>query len=168
MGWTGLWHKPHSIPDYFKERWEGSFPGKDGKLIKTKCLGQAFVGRNVLYGVWERQWGDEKPFQYATVVLCDYHKDGSCEFFYKDMDETVGPSEARMPLTLLKKLKTPAGSEYARAWRKACWQHALGLTKAGAICKAKRYWRRNREKAVEILEAYNARNPENKIKYAAY
>lgn len=160
MGWTGLYHKPKSIPAYFKSEWEKE--SADGTYLK--CLGQAFVGRFVLYGVWERRKPGEAPYQFATVTLIQY-KAGNCEWYYKDMDETVGPNETKCPKSLLKKLKTPAYNDYARAWRKACWQHALGLTKASAITKARRIWHKDRLKAIEGLEAWNKAHPEDKIHY---
>jgi len=123
MGWTGLYHKPASIPEYFKENWEMN---DDFKQIT--CLGQAFVGRFNLYGIWQVHLKESgKTYQFATVTLCTY-KGGNCEFYYKDMDETVGPCEARCPLSLLKLLKTPAHNDFARRWRKDCWQNALGLS----------------------------------------
>jgi hypothetical protein len=86
MGWTGMYWKPDNIPAWFKERWERE--PKDGKT-GVRCLGQAFVGRFTLYGVWEYYGIDPKPIQFATVVLVQYGT-GREKFLYKDMDETVG------------------------------------------------------------------------------
>jgi hypothetical protein len=137
MGWTGLYTKPASVTGYFKERWE-----QDDDLKKITCLGQAFVGRSTLYGVWEVHLKDSgKTYQFATVTLCTY-KSGDCAFYYKDMDETVGPCESRCPLSLLKLLKTPAPSEFARRWRKDCWENALGLSADAMRIKWNRLVRR--------------------------
>lgn len=164
MGWTGCYFKPPSIPEYFKSRWEHE-PTIEAPYTR-KCLGQAFVGRFTLYGVWECTNAGEKPFQWASIVLIRYgSKNDNCEWYYKDMDESCGPSEAKMPKSLLKKLKTPAINDYARAWRKACWQNALGLTKSSVITKARRLWGRNLHKAIALLEDWNSNHPSDPIRY---
>lgn len=148
MGWTGLYHKPDSIPAYFREAW--TTPRADGAHLT--CLGQAFVGRFTLYGVWE---DSRDGHRFATVTLIRYGgKSDPCRWYYKHMDETVGPYEAKMPLTLLKKLTTPAYNDHARSWRKRCWQHALGLTHDGVMVKVRRYYKRYPEKAIEALRTY--------------
>lgn len=158
MGWTGLYTKPSSIPAYFEHEYEKTWP--DGTT--TKCLGQAFVGRFVLYGVWERQKPGEKPYQFATVMLIRY-KDKTCAWYYKDMDETVGPCEARCPKSLLRKLKTPAHNEYARQWRKSCWQYALGISRDGAFKDIRRAWNRDKAKARELIDTWNKKHPDDLI-----
>lgn len=163
MGWTGMYWKPDNIPAWFKERWERE--PKDGKT-GVRCLGQAFVGRFTLYGVWEYYGIDPKPIQFATVVLVQYGT-GREKFLYKDMDETVGPCEAKMPLSLLKLLKTPAYNEYARSWRKRCWQHALGLTYDSVRLLINRHAKRgskpNWPKIREIAERFNRIGDRNYI-----
>ena len=163
MGWTGLYSKPPSIPEYFRREWTTVRP--DGSHLE--CLGQAFVGRFTLYGVWEHVSADgTKGNRFATVVLIRYGGKGdSCAWYYKDMDETFGPCEASCPKTLLKKLTTPAYNEYARAWRKECWRNALGLTKHSRIIQARRLWRRHRDKAIALIEDWNLKNPTNRIHY---
>lgn len=165
MGWTGLYDKPSNIPTYFKEQWECNTMDINGKRRIT-CLGQAFVGRFVLYGVWEVQKDDNKPYQFATVTLIQYgNKKDTSAFYYKDMDESVGPMEYKCPKTLLKKLKTPASNDYARAWRKACWQNALCLTKESTIKKARRIWKTNHDEAITLLSTWNNSHPTDTIQY---
>lgn len=161
MGWTGLYHKPANILKYFEERWGAA--RADGTTVK--CLGQSFVG-SVLYGVWQFIAPDGTPgVTFATVTLTARgKKDDRCEWYYKDMDETVGPCECHCPKSLLKKLKTPAYNDHARAWRKACWQHALGLTRAGVLTKARRMWSKNRYGALQLIREWNKKHPLDAIK----
>ena len=163
MGWTGLYDKPPSIPEYFALEW--GRPRADGSHLK--CLGQAFVGRFTLYGVWEDVDINGVPLKrFATVTLIRYGGRGdTCAWYYKDMDETWGPNEARCPKSLLKKLTTPAYNDWARAWRKECWRNALGLTKSSTITKARRLWRHHPDKAVALLDAWNAEHPDERITY---
>lgn len=57
-------------------------------------------------------------YTFAAVFLISY--DQGC-FGYKDMDETMGPVQARAPLGLLARLSPLADSEcYAHGWRKKC------------------------------------------------
>lgn len=67
---------------------------------------------------------EDGSFVFAAVFFVRY--DQGC-FGYKDMDETMGPNEARAPISLIKKLSplAPASGEsdpcaYARAWRARC------------------------------------------------
>lgn len=61
---------------------------------------------------------DDGSYVFAAVFLTKYH-DGC--FGYKDMDETMGPCEARAPLTLINKLSKIIDPEsYAHNWRKRC------------------------------------------------
>ena len=67
---------------------------------------------------------EDGSFVLAAIFLVRY--DRGC-FGYKDMDETMGPNEARAPISLIRKLSplVPArgGNDpcaYARAWRARC------------------------------------------------
>lgn len=163
MGWTGLYDKPRSIPEYFKSRWE--HVATPDAPFTQRCLGQAFVGRFTLYGVWERTDASGKTDQWASIVLVRYNsgQHDLCRWYYKDMDESVGPNEHSMPRSLLVKLKTPAINSYAREWRKACWQEVLGLTRSSRIKLIRRYWKRNISKALALMDEWNSSNPTEQI-----
>lgn len=67
---------------------------------------------------------DDGSFVFAVIVLVRY--DQGC-FGYKDMDETMGPCEARAPISLLKKLSPLVAPEddedtrhWAHKWRAKC------------------------------------------------
>ena len=67
---------------------------------------------------------DDGSFVFAVIVLVRY--DQGC-FGYKDMDETMGPNEARAPMSLIRKLSPLIEPEndddtrqWAHKWRKRC------------------------------------------------
>jgi len=71
---------------------------------------------------------DDGSFVFAVIVLVRY--DQGC-FGYKDMDETMGPNEARAPISLIKKLSPlvlPEDVEdtrhWAHKWRAKCEGYA--------------------------------------------
>ena len=53
----------------------------------------------------------------AAVSLVRYFRDGTIGI--KDMDESMGPNEARCPRTILK-LLTPTTDDVANDWRRRC------------------------------------------------
>ncbi len=74
----------------------------------------------------------------ALVCLLDYRPhDFPYDFGYKDMDEDMGPCEDKCPEKILK-LLTPTDSEYAKAWRKRCWDN-INARKAAPTVK-KNQW----------------------------
>lgn len=59
-------------------------------------------------------------YVFAAVILTS--REGG-EWCYKDMEESMGPAEARAPKKLLDKL-SPTTKEYALSWRERCRQSA--------------------------------------------
>lgn len=59
---------------------------------------------------------------WAFVALTAWAPNSSHNFSYKDMDETVGPCEAKAPLAVMKAL-TPTDKEYAIEWRRRVHLH---------------------------------------------
>lgn len=57
---------------------------------------------------------------FCLVVLTSI-RDG--QFFYKDMTDTMGPSECHCPVGIIK-LLTPTDSQYANEWRQDCIDNA--------------------------------------------
>ena len=71
---------------------------------------------------------DDGSFVFCAVILVRY--DQGC-FGYKDMDETMGPNEARAPISLIKKLSPLVDPEddddrrhWAQKWRACCIAYA--------------------------------------------
>lgn len=64
--------------------------------------------------------GEQKVW--AAVFLTSTEKADGCNFFYKNMDETVGPCQYDCPESILK-LLSPTDNEYAKEWRNKCLLH---------------------------------------------
>lgn len=57
---------------------------------------------------------------FAAVCLTSADKRNDMNFGYKDMDESVGPNEARCPVGILDLLTDPPPNEWAAQWRAKC------------------------------------------------
>ncbi len=134
MGWVYYGHR--NIRCYADERAEiarlCTFENGNGR--STKLLRATKVG-TTWYAAARVQNADGSPVETTTYVPAP---DGSYVFGavfltryddgcwgYKDMDETVGPTEARAPrsiLKLLSEIKDP--DSYAINWRKRCEEWA--------------------------------------------
>ena len=69
--------------------------------------------------------GPDGSYVVCFIFLTSSRRDGSCNFGYKDMDESYGPSKADCPVRLLEKLsplQDPDG--YAAQWRARCRANA--------------------------------------------
>ena len=90
--------------------------------VTSKVLKSALVGMRVYYAAIEHmRHENNKRTVFAAVCLVRYNprdREGYI-FGYKDMDETVGPSEADCPEAILD-LLTPTEYSYAQAWRARC------------------------------------------------
>lgn len=67
---------------------------------------------------------EDGSFVFAAIFLVKYHE--GC-FGYKDMDETMGPNQARAPMSLIQKLsplvetkENDSSSKWAKRWRSSC------------------------------------------------
>lgn len=110
MGWTSMYtgfssKDSKKIKDFLINEWErcGNF----------RVLDYSKKGNTVYMAVESFA----KKDVFATVTLISFH-DG--EFYWKDMDESMGPCQYDCPQRILKKL-TPTEYEYALDWRRHCW-----------------------------------------------
>lgn len=116
MGWTsyypgyGFNRKEEVLKIFTGENENGSW----------KPLKISFHGSTAYLAVERRKPSGER-YIFGAVVLTRLTKDG--EFFYKDMDETVGPFECDCPVSILKML-SPTDNEYANTWRRKCYDKA--------------------------------------------
>lgn len=63
-----------------------------------------------------------KGITFGVVVLTRINNKNYCNFYYKEMDETMGPGYCECPDSILK-LLSPTENEYAREWRKSCAEY---------------------------------------------
>lgn len=66
---------------------------------------------------------ENKRETWAAVFLTKTDSRNYYNFYYKDMDETVGPCEAECPVSILK-LLSPTNHAWANEWRKRCYENA--------------------------------------------
>ena len=121
MGWT-YQPKPANVKAYIKDKlltWEGN-------THYVKCLDVMIVQMKTAYAAIEAgriENGQKIPDRvFGEVVLLDYRKNDYYDFGYKDMEETMGPVEARCPEKILD-LLSPTENAYATAWRNRCREY---------------------------------------------
>lgn len=113
MGWT-FTHREKDTP--IRTFFEREFAGP-GRVIDC-----AVVHRNTAYIAYEL------PDNRVAAIVCmlSYARDEyGNNFGYKDVDESMGPIDAKCPRRILEKL-TPTNYEYANDWRRRCWAR-LGI-----------------------------------------
>ncbi len=104
MGWTGM-HRPKGIKDIDWLRGEMT----DGRY---EVLDTARVGFTIYAAVRNTETDEVN----ALVILVRHDRDPYYNFYYKDMDETMGPYEHKAPERILD-LLTPTTNETALEWR---------------------------------------------------
>ena len=113
MGWNGISQfylkgkSSKAVKEFFKEEFERE---DNFELIDYSRKG------NTVYMAVKNIVKNEV---FAVVTMISF-QDG--EFFWKEMDETVGPVQVECPQRILKKL-SPTEHEYAKDWRKRCWEY---------------------------------------------
>lgn len=111
MGWTSEYVRFKSkdtarIREHFECQWNN----ENFQIIDFSRVG------NTLYMAIEHI---PKGNVFAMVVRISF--EGRL-FYWKDMEESMGPYYHDCPLRILKKL-SPTDNTYALEWRKRCWEH---------------------------------------------
>ncbi len=116
MGWTGTVasHYRNGRVDV-KAELDEQFTWAKWRVIKSSIVGSTYYAALEEVDALERN-------VVAVVVLTSTRKADGCNFFYKDICETSGPSEAKCPLSILK-LLSPTDSEWANTWREQCLEY---------------------------------------------
>lgn len=117
MGSYGCWREPGMTDRAF---FEAEFPSTE--FLATATIGGTFYAAARSKDQFEE--GAMAAAVFAIVCKVDRATRGSnpydgCNFWYKPMDETVGPVESRAPAKILD-LLTPTDSEWANEWRVRC------------------------------------------------
>lgn len=107
---------------------------KDGNLLRTnRVLKSAMVGSTYYAAVETKKVTGERQVWAAIFLTCGKTRHDHTDWGYKDMDETMGPNEAKCPASILA-LLTPTDSQWANEWREKCRQNlaaAAAKRKAG-------------------------------------
>lgn len=160
MGWTSY----HVEPTYKKGKpfidrkaecdglfcsdaisWETNAVVGKYEVLKSSMVGSTYYAA-VKKTIFATETEPESVKVFAAVVLTAVDNKDYYNFAYKDMDETVGPGEDNCPKGILD-LLTPTDYEYAKEWRKRCYENlkkkhdpnALGNLPVGSMIKYKRW-----------------------------
>ena len=129
MGWTCI-YKPQ---DPYAEvmslfTWPDSVPFT-AEIVKVSKVGSTYYvacKKTPKPGKTMETYGhvpdpEDGSITFAAIILT--RKDRNGDFCYKDMDEGMGPYEAKAPLSFLK-LLSPTTKDYANNWRDRCRKYA--------------------------------------------
>ena len=121
MGWTcTIKNKGEPFLKFFLD--QGVFTWSADSPFSYQVLDSALVNLRTFYAAVEKvdkATGERQVW--AAVILITYHRSKRIdEVCWKDMDETMGPFEAKCPARILK-LLTPTDNVNANEWRARCW-----------------------------------------------
>lgn len=114
MGWTC--YRTHRSP---KEECDANINSEKLTVLKSAMVGSTYYA--AVKSPFGRVW--------AAVFLTSLRKG---EFCYKDMDESMGPNEAKCPIGILDLLSEPL-NDHARDWRERCRKHAANKNHAASL-----------------------------------
>ena len=111
------------------------------ELLKSAMVGSTHYAA-VRKTIFATETEPESVKVFAAVTLTKVDNKDYYNFAYKDMDESVGPCECKCPKAILD-LLTPTEYEYAKEWRKRCYENlkkkkdsnALGNLPIGSVIK---------------------------------
>lgn len=121
MGWT-TYHKDagRKASDEVRDMltWES-------ETTTSRCLDVAIVKLRTAYAAVEHtDKATGERYVWAAVFLLGYYPNDYYNFGYKDMEESMGPNESDCPERILKLLTDyPSLNDWARDWRKRCWDN---------------------------------------------
>lgn len=101
---------------------------------RQRCMEAAtdLVGERLVKGAWR---GNHYYYAaryidgsvYGGVVMASQDREW---WYFKEVDETMGPYAAKCPKTILEALTEPA-NEYAKTWRERCWAEIDAMPRVG-------------------------------------
>ena len=115
MGWTSYYIDGKLDR---KAECDKVYNGESDKYI-WKVLKSAMVGSTYYAAVEKKEKATGKYKVFAGVCLTQFEKGW---FYYKDMDESVGPGEHQCPNSILDLLTEPE-YEYGKEWRERCREY---------------------------------------------
>lgn len=111
MGWTSYFatHYKNGKLDK-KAELDEEFSSHNQKILKSQMVGSTY------FAAIQNEFTKET---WAAIILT---RTQNGEFFYKDMDETVGPYNYNCPKAILKVL-SPTENKLANEWREKCYEY---------------------------------------------
>lgn len=111
----------------------------DHKVIgKYEVLKSSVVGSTYYAAIKKTKFATETTPEmsqvFAMICLTSIDMDDYHNFSYKDMDESMGPYKYDCPKGILD-LLDPTDYEYAKEWRKQCYENIEAKKNPNALCK---------------------------------
>lgn len=116
MGWTSYRVADSKInrkAELDKELWK--YSENTHGLLKSRMVGSTYYAAAKYF-----KTGEVIGFVTLTSIVADNW--GAYDFYYKEMCETMGPTEAKCPESILN-LLSPTDNEFANDWRKRCREY---------------------------------------------
>lgn len=129
MGWTGLHRAPGtSDRDFFELEFPRTLT-QNGRILECASV------HNVFYAaVQNNDTANVDPGKTWALVVLMQRGRGEYNFHYKELDETMGPTESCCPERILD-LLSPTEHEYALGWRDRCRKYHAARRAKGTIRK---------------------------------
>jgi hypothetical protein len=131
MGSTSL-HREKGLTD--RQFFEQEFPNaltRSGRILDCATLATTGGWQRVFYAAVKGSQATGPDTVWCLVVLMHWQR-GHYNFTYKDMDDTMGPSEDECPARILD-LLTPTDSDWSNQWRARCRDNAERLSRSRAL-----------------------------------
>lgn len=115
MGTTGIYEKPVDVKAFMDGLYSWESDTGTRRVLKS-----AIVNRTEYYAAIEHVAPNGTRTVWAGAAILSYGgRNDPCKFYYKGMDETVGPRIRNCPASILD-LLTEAAPGYAEKWRQDC------------------------------------------------
>lgn len=110
MGWTSYFATHYKNGKIDKKAELDEMFSRNQKILKSQMVGSTYFAAVQ----------DESTKETWAAIILTQMQNG--EFFYKDMDETVGPYNYNCPKAILK-LLSPTENKLANEWREKCYEY---------------------------------------------
>lgn len=110
MGWTSYFATHYKNGKIDKKVELDEMFSRNQKILKSQMVGSTYFAAVQ----------DESTKETWVTIVLTQMQNG--EFFYKDMDETVGPYNYNCPESILK-LLSPTENKLANEWREKCYEY---------------------------------------------
>ncbi len=130
MGSTGLYRPPGLTDRAF---FESEFPNMlkaNGRILACTTMPTSGEWSRVFYAAV--RYNDDQPNAGQVFALVVLMQRAGGTFYYKEMDDTMGPAEDSCPDNILD-LLTPTDSQWSNEWRERCRKYNATKAAAGKV-----------------------------------
>lgn len=102
------------------------------EAFKWEVIKSAMKGSTHYAAVRKTDKQTGEAFTFASIILTRINNDEYCNFYYKDMSESMGPNESKCPASILD-LLDPTDNAFALKWRERCREYNAGKNNLGRL-----------------------------------